>query len=436
MTRPLRFLMKKRGDRRTGSPGMGSLGAFLIYGAALCTGIMLLGYMLWTIVLPEWQVNQDLQETTARVVAKNLGEQVTDHATHYRPELTIRYDVNGESYEQTTYDILRWYSISRAEQQALLDEFTVGETYPAWYDPAQPEQVVLVRGYSWWLWLALLIPVALILFGALRMASEFLRWNSSPERLSQRRLLVPGSSTTEVIAGNPGVEFPSLPRDDNITNSPGTHLAYRLPINISSWVMLAAVFGVTLFWNGTWLVFAVICIRDWTNGQGSWFLTLFLVPFSLIGVLMLGLLVRAAWITLGVGPTHVEISKHPWRAGGEYEIWFSQSGKLTLKHFIVELVCEESVTYRQGTDTRTERCIVHRQPLFERRDFVIPDAAPLEEQVVCRIPATAMHSFEAPSNEIQWKIMVRADIVSWPNFERSFSIVVQPAEPVAWIPHA
>jgi len=436
MTRPLRFLMKKRGDRRTGSPGLGSLGAILIYGAALVTGVAMLGYMLWAIILPEWQVNQVFQETAARVIAKRLGVETTEQVTQYRPELTIRYEVDGETYEQTTYDILRWFSLSRTEQQELLDQFTVGETYPAWYDPQEPQRVVLVRDYRWWLWLALLIPVALILFGALRMASEFLRWNSSPERLSQKRLLVPGSSTTEFIAGQAGVEFPSLPRDDNITNSPGTHLAYRLPINISSWVMLAAVLGVTLFWNATWIFFAVICIRDWSLGAGSWFLTLFLVPFSLIGVLMIGLLVRAAIITLGVGPTHVEISQHPWRAGGEYEVWFSQSGKLTLKHLIVELICEESVTYRQGTDTRTERCIVYRQMLFERRDFVIPEDAPLEELVTCRIPATAMHSFEAPSNEIQWKLMVRAEIVSWPNFERSFSIVVQPAEPVAWIPHA
>ena len=136
---------------------MGSLGAFLIYGAALITGIVMLGYMLWTIVLPEWQVTQDYQETTARVIAKHLGEESTEQATQYRPEVTIRYEINGVVYEATTYDVLRWYSLSRAEQQELLGQFSVGETYPAWYDPAQPERVVLVRDISWWLWLALLI---------------------------------------------------------------------------------------------------------------------------------------------------------------------------------------------------------------------------------------------------------------------------------------
>lgn len=428
--------MKKRGDRRTGSPGIGSLGMILIYGGALLGGIMLLAYMIWTIVLPEWRVNQHYAETTATIIAKRLGEQASDREVHYRPELTIRYEVEGQKYERTTYDILGWYSIGRAEQQELLDEFNVGEKYPAWYDAAEPEHAVLVRSFSWWLWLGLLIPVALILFGALRMAGELFRWNASPERLSQPRFLVAGSTTTEAITSQPGGEYPTLPRDDNITNSPGTHLAYRLPINISSWVLLAAVFAVTLFWNGTLIAFVVYCVREWLHGSGSWFLTIFLVPFALIGLLMIGLLFRAALVTLGVGPTHVEISKHPWRAGGEYEIWFSQSGKLTLQHFIVELVCEESVTYRQGTDTRTERCIVHRQTLFERHDFVIPEGEPLAEQVLCRIPPTAMHSFEATSNEIHWKIVVRADIVAWPNFERSYSVIVQPAEPTPWIPHA
>ena len=436
MTRPLRFLMKKRGDRRTGSPGIGSLGMILIYGAAFVVGVVLLVYMIWTIVLPEWRVNQNYQETAATLTAKRLGEQATNQEIHYRPELTIRYEVDGQKYERTTYDILGWYTIGRAEQQALLDQYTIGEHYPAWYDPADPAQVVLERSFSWWLWLGLLIPVALILFGAVRMVSELFRWNASPERLSQPRFKVASSTTTELITSQPGGEFPTLPRDDNITNSPGTHLAYRLPINISSWVLLAAVFAVTLFWNGTLLVFVVYCIREWLAGTRSWFLTIFLVPFALIGVLMIWLLFRAAWNTLGVGPTHVEISKHPWRAGGEYEIWFSQSGKLTLKHLIVELICEECVTYRQGTDTRTERSIVHRQSLFERHDFVIPEDTPLAEKVACRIPPTAMHSFEAASNEIHWKILVRADIVAWPNFERSYSVIVQPAEQTPWIPHA
>jgi hypothetical protein len=386
--------------------------------------------------LPEWRVNQGYVETTATVLAKQLGEQATEREIHYRPEFTIGYQVDGQKYEQTTYDILRWYSSGRAEQQTLLDQFTIGETYPAWYDPAEPERVVLERSFSWWLWLGLLIPLALILFGALRMVSEFFRWNASPERLSQPRQRIAASTTTEVITAQPGGEFPTLPRDDNITNSPGTHLAYRLPINISSWVLLAAVFAVTLFWNGTLLVFVVYCVREWLSGTGSWFLTIFLVPFALLGFLMIWLLIRAAIVTLGVGPTHVEISKHPWRAGGEYEIWFSQSGKLTLKQFLVELVCEESVTYRQGTDTRTERCIVHRQLLYERHDFVIPEDMPLEEKVTCRIPPTAMHSFEAASNDVHWKIVARAEIVAWPNFERSYSVIVQPAEPTPWIPHA
>ncbi len=435
MTRPLRFLMKKRGDRRTGSPGLGSLGAILIYGAALVTGVAMLGYMLWAIILFEWQVNQVFQETTARVIAKRLGVETTEQVTQFRPEVTIRYEVNGETYEQTTYDILRWYSLSRMEQQELLDQFTIGETYPVWYDPQEPERVVLVRDYRWWLWLALLIPVALILFGALRMASEFLRWNSSPERLSQNACSSPAAARPNSLLANLASSIPrcrAMTTSRTVRHPPGLSFADQ---HQQLGDARGGVRGdVILEWN-------LDCLRRRLYSRldpRAGFLVLDAVSGAVLTDRYLDarVVVRAALITLGVGPTHVEISQHPWRAGGEYEIWFSQSGKLTLKHLIVELICEESVTYRQGTDTRTERCIVHRQTLFERQDFAIPEEAPLEEQVVCRIPATAMHSFEAPSNEIQWKLMVRAEIVSWPNFERSYSIVVQPAEPVAWIPHA
>ena len=52
----------------------------------------------------------------------------------------------------------------RAERAAL-DQFDVNGRYPCWYDPANPEKVVVVRGHAWFTWLLLAGTVAVVAVG-------------------------------------------------------------------------------------------------------------------------------------------------------------------------------------------------------------------------------------------------------------------------------
>ena len=38
-----------------------------------------------------------------------------------------------------------------------------------------------------------------------------------------------------------------------------------------------------------------------------------------------------------------------------------------------------------------------------------------------------MHSFQSNHNEVNWKLIVKGDVVGWPSYERVFQIVVTPA---------
>jgi hypothetical protein len=61
---------------------------------------------------------------------------------------------------------------SCADAQIMLDEFSGGHAYPCWYDPDEPGEAVLVRGYQdlWWL----LIPWPFILIGGLGLTWLFI----------------------------------------------------------------------------------------------------------------------------------------------------------------------------------------------------------------------------------------------------------------------
>ncbi|MDX1961764.1 MAG: DUF3592 domain-containing protein [Pirellulales bacterium] len=424
--RPLRFLGKKRGDRRTGSQRWASAGEAFAYGVFLLAGVLGMVLILGRFVGPEWRANQEFVEGRATVVDKRLWEEL-DHEQRklYRADLHIRYQFQERDYTAVTYDITRRAYADRVAQEAILRHFEIGQSYPCWINPADPAEVVLVRGYTWWLWLMLILPMSFLVMGGVGLVWTLLHWRNSIERRAvtwqQARLLV----GQQLRVGNQA--FPAIPRDDNITNSPGTRLPYRLPIEISSWWKLLGLGIVTFLWNGIVLFFVARMLWDWTVGTGSWAMTLFLLPFVFAGGVLITRLVQELSISFGIGPTQLEISRHPLSPGEDLEVWISQGGRFTMSRMTVELVCEESATYRQGTDSRTETRVVHRSLLWEGSDLQVVDGAPLEINFCLTIPRAAMHTFQGAHNEIYWKILMNGVIAGWPPLTRAFSLMVLPA---------
>ncbi len=103
----------------------------------------------------------------------------------------------------------------------------------------------MVRGYSGFLYLLLLIPFCFIIIGGGGLAYTLLRWGSSAERRAALRQKAANLEFFEKAAeGTQG--FPNVPTDANFTNSPGTALAYRLP------VAAAAESGPSPRWRPVW----------------------------------------------------------------------------------------------------------------------------------------------------------------------------------------
>jgi hypothetical protein len=82
----------------------------------------------------------------------------------YRPEFLIRYTVAGREYKTWAYKAVKASSGLRWPEEHVLESFTVGQEYPCWYDPADPSKVVMVRGYSWFTWVLLLVFLVVLFF--------------------------------------------------------------------------------------------------------------------------------------------------------------------------------------------------------------------------------------------------------------------------------
>jgi hypothetical protein len=421
-----RWYQKKRGNRRTGSRTLGSVGEAIFFASFLIVGGIVLTAMISTLLIPEWQANHEFVEHRCKIVGKRLAEEEGKGGTLYKPEFQIEYSVNGTDYIRWTYTINNTSSSEREAKQAILAKFSVGDTVPCWFNPVDPRQVVLVRGYSWWVYLVLFVPVAFIIIGAGGLIYLLLHWGKSAEcraaftQRAQERDLFGTNGTTEN-------EYPNVPQRSDITNSPGTKLHYRLPIDTSpGW----AIFGtllVCIIWNGIVAVLVYFTMRGHLAGKPEWILTFFSIPFVLGGLFLIIYFFRQLLVTAGIGPTLLEMSNHPLYPGEEYQIFLSQSGSLAINSLSLSLVCQEKATYRQGTNTRTELRQVYRQELFRRDNFEIPPGMPFETNCLLAVPVGAMHSFKSAHNAVDWTLVVEGDIAKWPDFKRAFSVIIYPA---------
>lgn len=275
------------------------------------------------------------------------------------------------------------------------------------------------------MWLLMLVCGSFMAIGGGGAVYSLIQLGTSAER---RSALAKQASKIELIrdALPEPQAYPSIPRDTNLTNSPGIRLAYRLPMShTQAWQLLAAS-AFCLVWNVMSVVLVSMVARSHLKQEPDWFLTLFVVPFLGIGIWAIYYFFQQVLLHTGMGPTSVEISDHPLRPGTSYDMYLSQGGRMQLKRLELSLVCDEEATFQQGTDIRTETFRVFKQVIFAKEDFRIETGKPFEQQVQFSIPPFAMHSFQGNHNSIHWKLEIRGQAKSWPVFERVFPIVVYP----------
>jgi hypothetical protein len=421
----LRLYEKKRGQRRTGSSKLGSAGEALFFAVFLVFGIAAFTITLATMAWPELRANRHFLETHCTIVKTAISELRTDDGPAYRPDITIAYEVSGKKFKTVTYDAARMYSSSKANAREIADQFRVGEQYVCWYDPRDPQQAVLVRGYSGWMYLLLLIPASFIIIGGGGLIYTLFHWGTSAERRSALQ-----HRAAKIDLTGEGLDekdnYPQIPPPTDAKSSPGTRLMYRLPIATSPGWQLFGAFCACIVWNAITGVFVAFAIRSHFKGDPEWFLTFFIIPFVLIGLVLVFVLFRQLLIATGIGPTRMEVSHYPLRPGESCDLYLCQAGRLSLHSLQVVLVCDEHATFRQGTDTRTETRRVFEQSIFSQERLEIDPAAPFEHEWPFQIPSGSMHSFKSAHNEIRWQLLVKGDVAGWPNFERDYPLIVYP----------
>jgi hypothetical protein len=257
---------------------------------------------------------------------------------------------------------------------------------------------------------------------ALQQAAKAEQSRATPAAL---QALTQASTPKQLAVPPPEGDLPTVPRPPLLLET-ATTLAVRLrPEGVPASIALGCMTVLTVGWLAFVVPIFISALRARLQGQMDPPSIIIPTLFLLIGLALVGgVLLFIARVR--AGRVLMELSAHPLRAGGSYELWARQDGRARVRQVQIHLVCEESATYQQGTTTSTATQVVSVHDLLNwERD---PAANELSGGVRCPlvVPPDAMHSFEAKHNKITWRLQLRGRVGPWP-LKLTFPVIIYPA---------
>jgi hypothetical protein len=279
-----------------------------------------------------------------------------------------------------------------------------------------------LQGAYPWKCLWILFPLPFIVPGALVL------------RHAWRRRKTAGQSPERRKAAEPDVEYPTVLAPSQVSHSPGDELPVRLTPDLAPGWGVAILAGIMLLCSGvlTPLLVAVV------NGLRAWdleyvpvtgFFSLFV---GIIWVLLAGVTVKE-WREWRLGHPVVELSGLPLYCGEPRELLVALPMPARFRRLRVAVVCEERVSWTEGSDSEKQTRRVHDEPLMLREDYEIAAGEPCRLRVNFSSPAGAMHSFKMEHNEVAWLVRVEgeAERLVALKFTHDFPLPVRPPLPPA-----
>jgi len=350
---------------------------------------------------------QQWTATPATVLASEVKSSSSSDGNTYSVHIEYRYAWIESTYTSSRYDFVTGSSSGYKNKQRIVDQHPVGSTITAWVNPNNPAEAVIDRSVKLFYFGMIAFGGVFMLVGGGVMVMSFVGRKKAGEPPP------PLSSTA-------GSRVDSIPAR-RVTDASGTLV---LTPSAGPWMKALGALFIALFWNGIVSVFLFQVVKSFQKGRPEWILVLFLIPFVVVGLLMIVGFFHALLATLNprvlllIGPGNL-------RCGGRFTLdWEFVGSTHRLRDFSLVLEGVEKATYRQGTDTRTDEHVFHRTTLARREA-----GQPMENgSVALDFPAGLIHSFQASHNRIEWRLVVRGDIPKWPDLNETYPITLLPAD--------
>jgi hypothetical protein len=380
---------------RARSGGKGCLiGFFLLF-----AGFGLL-FLIPFFVKPAVQVlaARDWQAVPCVVLESSVASHQGDDSTTYSVEVLYEYEVDGQTIQGDRYQFMGGSSSGYEAKAEVVAALPAGAETTCYVNPEDPFDSVMERGFTG-SFLFGLIPLVFIVVGVGGAAAVGIAGSKKASR-RRRASAEPGRIREEISTGGATTLEPKAG-----------------PVG-----RLLVVILITAFWNGIVSIFVWQLVKGWNQGSPDGCLALFLVPFVLIGLLLLTA-VPYQFLALFNPRPRVTVSRSSLPLGEAAQLSWSFAGSpRRIRRLTLTVEGREEATYRQGTNTRTAKETFYSATLLETENRMeIPGGT-----VQLVLPEDTMHSFTASHNKIVWTLKLAGDIRLWPDVGEELQLDVAP----------
>ena len=345
------------------------------------------------------------------VISSEVKSHSGRHGSTYSVNISYTYEIKAREFKSNTYDFMGGSSSGYEGKQAVVAGYSRGTKTVCYVNPDDPTDVVLERGFTPAMWFGL-IPLVFVIVGAVGLVFT----------LRHRRpgLMVGGAAAAGWAHGaGTAVAAPAF-------SSSGRAERLALKPAMSPWGMLFGVLFICLFWNGIVSVFVFQAVNSWRYGHPEWALTLFMIPFVVIGLAMIGGVFY--WLLALLNPRpHLIVTPGAVPLGGILQVQWNFTGRAgVLQNLRLRLEGREEAASR-GDNSNTVTSIFAN---LEIANATTPREMRSGEARVT-IPAGLVPSLAGAHNKIIWAIQVHGQIARGPDVKEEFPVTVLPAAPAA-----
>ncbi len=384
--------------------------AYGFFGIFAVAGLVTFYFLTWR-PLTSILAARSWEETSCVIVSSDVAVNHGSDSTTYRVDIRYTYEAErGETFHGDRYDFSIGSSSGYDAKAAVVEAHPPGREVTCYVDPQDPSRAVINRSAgTFLLWGLFPLPfLAVGLGGLLFLATA--SGKRSPGKASKRG------------RGRPAAEPTHVGRRRSASSTFSGQV--ELEAEASPAVKLIGTGCAALFWNGIVSVFLfAVIIPSFRREDPEWFATIFMTPFVLVGLGLIGAVLYQSLASFNPRPRLTLTDRH-LTPGNECSLHWQFSGRADrIAKLTIELEGREEARYRRGTSTTTDHRVFFSRELVSqggRFSSVGRGSTNLD------IPRRTMPTFEAPNNKIEWRLKVHGDISFWPDVNETFPIVVYP----------
>ena len=384
---------------------------FIFFGIFTLVG-GLVGYFLAVRPFMTYLDARSWPEVRCEVISSSVGSHTSKNSTTYSVDIDYRYTVDGREYRSDQFGILNGSSSGRQGKADAVAKYPRGSQAVCYVNPKDPTEAILDRSPSL-LWLIGLIPGLFFIVGVSGLLGSLRSFFKSSGTVK-----LPGAPS-----GLPGIpSVPNLPPTISGIAPGAGGGGTELQSSASPLAKLAGAMFIALFWNGITGVFVWFAAKSWINGKPEYFLTLFITPFVLIGLGLLGF-VGYTFLNLFNPRVRLTVSNTVIALGGTLNLQWQFTGAVSrLQNLKIVLEGREEARYRRGTDNAVDKHVFIRLPVFETTDSRLIT----QGQAQFSIPPNLMHTWDGGNNKIIWELKLHGEIPRFPDVSEEYPMTILP----------